>query len=84
MSLHNLKVTLTRAISTLVFLGGAAIPALAAPVKDIILVHGAWVDGSGWEPVYKILIRHGYNVTMVQVPEPFRVRVASQRSRRGH
>jgi pimeloyl-ACP methyl ester carboxylesterase len=27
------------------------------------------VDGSGWKPVYQILTRDGYNVTMVQVPE---------------
>jgi pimeloyl-ACP methyl ester carboxylesterase len=33
------------------------------------LVHGAWVDGSGWRPVYDILVRDGYNVTMVQEPE---------------
>jgi pimeloyl-ACP methyl ester carboxylesterase len=42
---------------------------LAAPVKNIVLVHGAWVDGSGWRPVYDILVRDGYNVTMVQEPE---------------
>ncbi|MFL6644523.1 MAG: alpha/beta hydrolase, partial [Paraburkholderia fungorum] len=24
------------------------------PVKNIVLVHGAWVDGSGWRPVYDI------------------------------
>ena len=28
-----------------------------APVKNIVLVHGAWVDGSGWNPVYDILIK---------------------------
>jgi len=28
-----------------------------APVKHIVLVHGAWVDGSGWNPVYDILIK---------------------------
>jgi pimeloyl-ACP methyl ester carboxylesterase len=69
MSLHNLKIILTRAITALVLLGGPAMPALAAPVKNIVLVHGAWVDGSGWKPVYKILTRDGFNVTMVQVPE---------------
>ena len=42
---------------------------MAAPVKNIVLVHGAWVDGSGWKPVYEILVRDGYNVTMVQEPE---------------
>jgi pimeloyl-ACP methyl ester carboxylesterase len=40
----------------------------AAPVKNIVLVHGAWVDASGWKPVYEILSRDGYDVTMVQEP----------------
>ncbi len=39
-----------------------------APIKDIVLVHGAWVDGSGWKPVYDILTKDGYHVTMVQEP----------------
>src|SRR6266849_9545097 len=40
----------------------------AGPVKNIVLVHGAWVDGSGWKPVYDILTRDGYTVTLVQEP----------------
>jgi pimeloyl-ACP methyl ester carboxylesterase len=39
-----------------------------APVKNIVLVHGAWVDGSGWRPVYDILRRDGFKVTLVQEP----------------
>jgi pimeloyl-ACP methyl ester carboxylesterase len=38
-------------------------------VKNIVLVHGAWADGSGWRGVYDILVKDGYNVTMVQEPE---------------
>jgi pimeloyl-ACP methyl ester carboxylesterase len=38
------------------------------PVKNIVLVHGAWVDGSGWKPVYDILTKDGYHVSMVQEP----------------
>jgi len=38
------------------------------PVKNIVLVHGAFADGSGWEGVYKILSSRGYNVTIVQNP----------------
>jgi pimeloyl-ACP methyl ester carboxylesterase len=38
-------------------------------VKNIVLVHGAWVDGSGWKGVYDILVRDGYNVSIVQEPE---------------
>src|SRR5258708_9382549 len=38
------------------------------PVKNIVLVHGAFVGGSGWRPVYDILTKDGYNVTLVQEP----------------
>ena len=37
-------------------------------MKNIVLVHGGFVDGSGWEGVYKILKRDGYNVSIVQNP----------------
>lgn len=37
-------------------------------IKNIVLVHGAFVDGSGWKPVYNILIKAGYHVTIVQQP----------------
>ncbi|KAK6033584.1 hydrolase, alpha/beta domain protein [Ostertagia ostertagi] len=37
-------------------------------VKNIILVHGAFADGSGWERVYNILTSKGYNVSIVQNP----------------
>jgi pimeloyl-ACP methyl ester carboxylesterase len=40
-----------------------------APVKNIVLVHGAWADGSGWKGVYDILVKDGYNVSIVQEPE---------------
>jgi pimeloyl-ACP methyl ester carboxylesterase len=36
--------------------------------KNIVLVHGGFVDGAGWEGVYKILKRDGYNVGVVQNP----------------
>src|SRR3989441_7664259 len=37
-------------------------------VKTIVLVHGGFVDGSGWGDVYKILKRDGYNVSIIQNP----------------
>ncbi len=43
--------------------------AQADPIKNIVLVHGAWVDASGWKPVYEILTKHGFRVSMVQEPE---------------
>lgn len=36
--------------------------------KTIVLVHGGFVDGSGWEGVYKILTKDGYHVAIVQNP----------------
>ena len=68
MLLHKLKVSVASAVAVLIVLGGADPPALAAPVKNIVLVHGAWVDGSGWKPVYEILIKDGYHVSIVQEP----------------
>jgi len=38
-------------------------------VRNIVLVHGAWADGSGWKGVYDILVADGYNVSIVQEPE---------------
>lgn len=37
-------------------------------VNNIVLVHGGFVDGSGWEGVYQILKRDGYHVAVVQNP----------------
>jgi pimeloyl-ACP methyl ester carboxylesterase len=35
-------------------------------MKNIVLVHGGFVDGAGWEGVYKILKKDGYSVSIVQ------------------
>ncbi|WP_158796427.1 alpha/beta hydrolase [Pedobacter sp. L105] len=37
-------------------------------IKNIVLVHGAFVDGSGWKPVYEILKKKGYQVSITQQP----------------
>jgi len=37
-------------------------------MKNIVLVHGAWADGSGWQRIYEILRARGYNVSIVQNP----------------
>src|SRR5258708_943215 len=53
------------AASSVVLAGSA----LAAPaIKNVVLVHGAFLDGSGWQPVYNILTKDGYRVTLVQEP----------------
>ena len=67
-----------RRLSSLILLSAAllALPAMSAAqspppaspkphVKNIVLVHGAWADGSGFEGVYKILVRDGYSVSIV-------------------
>jgi len=41
---------------------------IMAAMGGIVLVHGGFVDGSGWEDVYKILKKAGYNVSIVQNP----------------
>ncbi len=37
-------------------------------MKNVVLVHGGFVDGAGWESVYKTLKKNGYNVSIVQNP----------------
>src|ERR1700732_4633957 len=53
---------------------GAALNAAAAgpvptSIKNVVLVHGAFADGSGWEAVAKILEKDGYTVSIAQPPE---------------
>ena len=35
---------------------------------SVVLVHGGFVDGSGWQPVYQALTRKGHRVSVVQHP----------------
>ena len=48
--------------------GGGAQAAPAAAIKNVVLVHGGFVDGSGWQGVYDVLTKDGYKVTVVQNP----------------
>jgi pimeloyl-ACP methyl ester carboxylesterase len=50
-------------------LGMALAPLAHAAVKSVVLVHGAFADGSGWKPVAGILEHDGYTVYVVQEPE---------------
>lgn len=60
------NVFMAAAVGCLMFLGG---PALAADAKpSVVLVHGGFVDGSGWKGVYDILRKDGYEVSIVQNP----------------
>jgi pimeloyl-ACP methyl ester carboxylesterase len=57
------------AIMTMIFSIGGDLMAqtnASTAVKNIVLVHGGFVDGSGWQGVYKALKKNGYKVTVVQ------------------
>jgi pimeloyl-ACP methyl ester carboxylesterase len=56
-------------IAAVAFLAAAAAPARAEPAKNIVLVHGAFADGSGWRPLADILRKDGFTVSVVQEPE---------------
>jgi pimeloyl-ACP methyl ester carboxylesterase len=59
---------------TLSLAGGALLamaalaPAYAAPIKNVVIVHGALADGSGWRKVHDLLKARGYKVAVVQPP----------------
>jgi pimeloyl-ACP methyl ester carboxylesterase len=48
--------------------GSAAAQPAASHIKNVVLVHGAFADGSGWRGVYDDLTKRGYRVTIVQNP----------------
>jgi pimeloyl-ACP methyl ester carboxylesterase len=56
------------AAAVVALLSAAVAPARAEPVKNIVLVHGAFADGSGWRRVADILGKDGYTVSVVQEP----------------
>jgi pimeloyl-ACP methyl ester carboxylesterase len=58
----------TAAAAAIALLSVAVAPARSEPVKNVVLVHGAFADGSGWRRVSDILSKDGYSVTVVQEP----------------
>ncbi len=60
-----------QAALVLPLLTSVALPAQnrVSRVRNVVLVHGAWADGSGWKGVYDILVKDGFNVSIVQEPE---------------
>jgi len=59
----------TSAIALMIAIGGATAHAETKPAaKDIVIVHGALVDASGWRAVYDLLSKDGSHVTIVQEP----------------
>src|SRR5271157_5904293 len=64
----------TYSVVIVAMLIGAALNAAAAGpaptgIKNVVLVHGAFADGSGWDAVAKILEKDGYTVSVAQPPE---------------
>src|SRR3974390_2447422 len=47
---------------------GIALEANREPVKSIVLVHGAWADGSSWNKIIPLLEKKGFHVTAVHLP----------------
>jgi len=64
---YTLSLALAAMVAATSLVAGAA-PARIGPVKNIVLVHGAITDGSGWRGVYDILTKDGYHVSVVQQP----------------
>src|SRR5258705_6325639 len=54
--------------SSVVAILGLVLSTNAQPVKNVVLVHGAFADGSGWKALYTVLTKKGYHVTVVQNP----------------
>lgn len=60
--------TLSKVILAAVSVTALTGAAMAEPVRNVVLVHGAFADGSGWRPVAEILQADGYTVSIVQQP----------------
>ena len=69
--LYGVAPLIAGVIATTLLLGSSQDVAAAQPIgiKNVVLVHGAFADGSGWEPVAKILEQEGYTVSVAQPPE---------------
>jgi len=61
---------LLAAIAALLIAAGANAHPVTQPASpvNIVLVHGAFIDGSSWRGVYDVLTRDGYRVSVVQEP----------------
>lgn len=61
------KLMTTAVFAAALFDGGGGAQAQTPPaVHNVVIVHGAFVDGSGWRDVYDLLTRDGYTVTVLQ------------------
>ena len=65
---NTLKSGLFAIVIALFAIPGSFTSARAQEVKNVVLVHGAFADGSGWKALYTVLTNKGYHVTIVQNP----------------
>lgn len=65
---NKIKNGLLIAAAAIATVAGSAKEANAQEVKNVVLVHGAFADGSGYKGVYQALTKQGYHVTVVQNP----------------
>jgi len=63
-----LKRSVAVTAAAILFMSVVTAPARAEPVKNVVIVHGAFADGSGWRRVADILSKDGYKVSVVQEP----------------
>src|SRR3990167_3340663 len=59
---------MTRSFRTILIASAAQAQTIPANVHNVVLVHGAFADGSGWRGVYDRLTAKGYKVSVVQNP----------------
>jgi len=71
-ALFNRFAVFTTLLGAVVLSSTTNLQAHKSEVKNIVLVHGAWTDGSGWRGVYDNLVRDGFNVTIVQESDNFK------------
>jgi pimeloyl-ACP methyl ester carboxylesterase len=62
------KFIATATVAVALLSAAVALAQPARPVKNIVIVHGAFADGSGWQRVTGILVKDGYTVSVVQEP----------------
>lgn len=65
-SLKKMAITAAMPVILLAIAGSGS--AQTPKVKNVVLVHGAFADGSGWRSIYALLSKKGYKVTVVQNP----------------
>lgn len=67
-SVNKLKSGVLATVTVLSAMAGSVTETTAQDVRNVVLVHGAFADGSGWKALYSVLTNKGYHVTVVQNP----------------